>query len=92
LRKEMADYRVLRFMHRYGAKDGKLTLAQFTQHRNERFAKRDADNDGMIGRGEGRGHHGWGGGRRWHRDGGQGAGNQGEGAADDRAPAKPDNQ
>lgn len=57
LRKEMTDYRVLRFMHRHGAQDGKLTLEQYTKTRNERFAKRDVDGDDTIERGEGRG--GW---------------------------------
>ncbi|MBU2532235.1 MAG: hypothetical protein KKB37_05815 [Alphaproteobacteria bacterium] len=61
LRKEMTDYRVLRFQHRYGAGQDGLTLEQFTKYRNDRFAKRDADGDDVLESGEmrggGRGHH-----------------------------------
>ena len=66
LLKETVDYRVKRFMHRFGAgKDGQLTREQFAAHRNERFARRDTDGDGVIERSERhRGHHGK---RRWRR-------------------------
>lgn len=70
MRKEMTGYRVLRFMHRHGAVDGKLTLEQFTTARNERFAKRDVDGDDIIQRGEGRGWGHRGGGRGRHHDSG----------------------
>ncbi len=68
LLKETVDYRVKRFMHRFGAgKDGQLTREQVAAHRNERFARRDTDGDGVIERSERRrGHHGK---RRRHRDG-----------------------
>jgi len=53
LRKEMVDYRVKRFIHRYGAdKDGKVTRDQFFKEAADRFAMRDLDNDGRIGPGE----------------------------------------
>ena len=45
--KEMADYRVLRFLHRFGAaKDGKITREQFTKTAKERMARMD---DGLGG-------------------------------------------
>lgn len=68
LMKETVDYRVQRFMHRFGAgKDGQLTREQFAKHRNERFARRDTDGDGVIERSERRGHDRGYGKRRWHR-------------------------
>ena len=64
--KETIEYRVLRFMHRFGAgKDGKLSLEQFATHRNERFARMDADGDGVLKRSEMRGRRGRGGKRHW---------------------------
>lgn len=69
LRKETLDYRVQRFLHRFGAgTDGKLTMEQFAKHRDARFAKMDADGDGVIQRSERRGRGGHHGKRRWHRD------------------------
>lgn len=69
LRKEVLDYRVLRFLHRFGAgKDGKLTKEQFVKHRDARFAKMDVDGSGVIERSERRGRGGHHRGRRWHRD------------------------
>ena len=57
LRKETADYRVQRFMHRYGAdRDGKVTKDQFFAKAKERFARLDRDGDGTLSRGE-RGRH-----------------------------------
>lgn len=89
MRAEMLDYRVKRFFHRYGAaKEGKLTLEQFTKSRNAWFARMDLNNDGVLTRDElpGRGwrrHRGHGGG--WHHrghgggDGGWHRGGRGEG-------------
>ena len=40
MRKEMTDYRVLRFLHRFGAgKEGKITREQFTTVAKERMAR-----------------------------------------------------
>jgi Ca2+-binding EF-hand superfamily protein len=67
LRKETADYRVQRFMHRYGAdSDRKVTKEQFFAKAKERFARLDRDGDGTVSRGE----RGWLKGHRWHRHGG----------------------
>jgi Ca2+-binding EF-hand superfamily protein len=80
LQGEMMDYRLKRFMHRFGAKDGKVTREQFTKFRDERFARLDHDGDntltgdelprGRWGMGKHRGgwHHG-GGRHGWHHDG-----------------------
>jgi Ca2+-binding EF-hand superfamily protein len=94
MRKEMADYGVLRFMHRYGAdKDGKVSREQFTKIAKERMA-RMADAGGMKGpdgmRG-GRGHGGMmepGGMGRHHggMDGDMGRGGRGPDARPPRAP------
>lgn len=73
LRKEMVDYAVSRFAHRYGAgADNRLTREQFQAKAAERFARMDLDNDGTISRDErpGRG-HGWHG--RHHGRGGHGS-------------------
>lgn len=60
LKVEMMDYRVKRFFHRYGAaKDGKLTLEQYTKFRGDRFAQLDRNKDGVLARDEMRGR--WGG-------------------------------
>jgi Ca2+-binding EF-hand superfamily protein len=93
LRKEMLDYRVKRFMHRYGAaQSGKLTLEQFTEHRNKRFARRDVDGDGTIEReemrGGRRGHHRWGRDRDERRGGERG----GRGGPDREDREERDNQ
>jgi hypothetical protein len=48
LRSETADYRVQRFMHRFGAKDGKVTREQFEAKAKEQFAMRDTDGDGRM--------------------------------------------
>jgi Ca2+-binding EF-hand superfamily protein len=46
LRKDMADYRVKRFLHMFGAdKDGKITKEQFTKVAKERMARMDLDRD-----------------------------------------------
>lgn len=67
LRKETADYRVQRFLHRYGAgPDGKVTKEQFYAKAKERFARLDRDGDGTISRGE----RWWQKGHRWHGRGG----------------------
>lgn len=67
LRKETADYRVQRFMHRYGAdRDGKVTKDQFFAKAKERFARLDRDGDGTLSRGE----RGWHKGHRGHGRGG----------------------
>ena len=71
---EMKDYRVKRFLHRFGAvQAGEITRDVFLAKAKERFDARDLDDDGVIergeggrrgwhrgGRDEGRGHHGWG--------------------------------
>lgn len=65
MRKEMVDYRVKRFIHRYGADaDGKVTKDKFTEEASARFARLDANKDGQISGDErpGRGFAG-----RWHR-------------------------
>lgn len=63
LRTETVDYRVKRFIHRFGAAaDGKVTKEQFAAKARERFARMDIDNDGTISRDERPGwrgrHHG----------------------------------
>lgn len=57
MRKEMADYRVLRFLHVHGAtQDGKVTREQFTKVAKERWARMDHAGDGRwAGRRGGRG-------------------------------------
>ena len=53
LKNEIVDYRVRRFLHRFGAsKEGKLTLDQFAKFRSERFAQLDLNNDGELSRDE----------------------------------------
>ena len=59
----MVDYRVKRTLHHHGVgNDGKLTREQFMAKANERFARLDRDNDGVISRaempGRGKGRHG----------------------------------
>lgn len=68
--KEMLDYRVQRFLHHFGAKDGKVTREQFMAKVNRRFAEMDLNGDGKIVRDEmpPRGHH-WRGGRLGGGDG-----------------------
>jgi Ca2+-binding EF-hand superfamily protein len=67
LRKETADYRVQRFMHRFGVdRDGKVTKEQFFAKAKERFARLDRDGDGTVSRGE----RGWSKDHRWYRRGG----------------------
>ena len=64
LRNEMVDYRVKRFMHRFGAsQDGTLTKEQFAKFRNERFARYDYNSDGELSRDEMPKRHG----RKWRR-------------------------
>jgi Ca2+-binding EF-hand superfamily protein len=64
MRKEMADYRVLRFLHRFDAgKSGKITREEFTKVAKERMASMSDTMGGFDGRGS-RGQMG--GGR--HRD------------------------
>jgi Ca2+-binding EF-hand superfamily protein len=80
LRKETVDYRVKRFIHRFGAdQDGKVTKDQFFAKAKERFARMDLNNDGTISRDE---RPDWrmrrGGWRdRWQRDGGRDRSDQG---------------
>jgi Ca2+-binding EF-hand superfamily protein len=53
MRKEMTDYQVKRFIHRYGAdKDGKVTKEQFFAKEAQRFAEADTNGDGVISREE----------------------------------------
>ena len=53
LRKEMADYRVKRFIHHFGAdKDGRITREQFQAKAAERFARMDLNADGTVSRDE----------------------------------------
>ncbi len=67
LRKETVDYRVQRFIHRFGAdSEGRVTRDQFLAKAKERFARLDRDGDGTLSRGERGGwrmhrggHHGW---------------------------------
>lgn len=50
MQKEMAQYRVQRFLHDHGAdKDGKVTREQFAQAEKQRVAERGAMGDGMRG-------------------------------------------
>ena len=80
LREETVDYRVRRFLHSHGAKDGRITREQFAAKAAERFARMDLDNDGVITRAERPGwwggHHGRGGhegrGRWWGGEDGRG--------------------
>lgn len=52
MRKEMADYRVLRFLHRFGAvKEGKITREQFGKVAKERMASIGDTMGGFDGRG-----------------------------------------
>lgn len=90
LRKETVDYRVKRFFHQHGARDGRVTREQFATKAAERFAHMDFDRDGVISRAERPGwwggHHGRGGheGRgRWWRDGEDGRGGSGGSGAPD---------
>jgi Ca2+-binding EF-hand superfamily protein len=79
MRKDMADYRVKRFIHRFGAdRDGKVSREQFFKEAAERFALADLNNDGRITRdemGRGGGRHG----RGHHRGGEPGAMGRGPG-------------
>ena len=60
MRKEMTDYRVLRFLHRFGAgKEGKISREQFTKVAKERMARMDDTMGGFEDRGR-RGHMGGG--------------------------------
>ncbi len=53
MRKEMTDYRVLRFLHRFGAaKEGKITREQFTKVAKERMAGVGDMMGGFEGRGQ----------------------------------------
>jgi Ca2+-binding EF-hand superfamily protein len=61
MRKEMADYQVKRFVHRYGGdKDGKVTREQFFAKEGQRFAEADSNGDGVISRDEMGGRPGFG--------------------------------
>lgn len=67
LRRETAEYRALRFIHRFGADaDGKVTKDQFFAKAKERFARLDRNADGTVSRGERGRHMGGGWGRGWH--------------------------
>jgi Ca2+-binding EF-hand superfamily protein len=51
--KEMADYRVKRILHRFGATaEGKITREQAFKVAGEMFARLDRNSDGTISRGE----------------------------------------
>lgn len=50
LRKEMLDYRVQRFVHRFGGTDGRVTRDQFVAVAAEQFKVMDGNNDGRIDR------------------------------------------
>jgi Ca2+-binding EF-hand superfamily protein len=64
LRKEMTDYRVQRFLHRYGAdKDGRVTREQFMAEAADAFKRLDANSDGRVDRGDWQGRRGPGRGR-----------------------------
>ncbi len=53
MKSESVDYRVRRFMHRYGGNaQGSVTLEQFSKFRDERFARLDFNNDGKLTRDE----------------------------------------
>ena len=85
LRKETADYRVQRFLHRFGAdNDERVTREQFQAKAAQRFARMDVNGDGTISRDErpGRGH----GSRGWHRGGRDGGDRQAPGGP--RAPGE----
>ncbi len=61
MRKDMTDYQVKRFIHRYGAdKDGKVTREQFFAKESQRFAEADINGDGVVGRSEMGGRPGFG--------------------------------
>ncbi len=61
MRKEMTDYQVKRFVHRYGGdKDGKVTREQFFTKESQRFAEGDINGDGVIDRSETGGRPGFG--------------------------------
>lgn len=75
LRREIVEYRVRRFLHRNGAAaDGRVTREQFSVRANERFARLDADGDGVISRAERPGRRPHAHGKRHGRHGGQGDG------------------
>jgi Ca2+-binding EF-hand superfamily protein len=81
--KEMADYQVKRFIHRYGAdKDGKVSREQFTKQAKERFARADANGDGTLTRDELPGRGRWGGGHHGGHHGGDRGGWHGRGGPD----------
>lgn len=50
LRKEMLDYRVQRFVHRFGGTDGRVTRDQFAAVAAEQFKLLDGNNDGRVDR------------------------------------------
>jgi Ca2+-binding EF-hand superfamily protein len=54
LDKETTAYRVQRFVHLNGGKDGRVTREQFAASAKERFAERDLNRDGRIDRDDGR--------------------------------------
>lgn len=89
LRAEMVDYRVKRTLHHHGAgTDGKLTREQFMAKANERFARLDRDNDGVISRAEMPGR-----GKGWHGDDRMSNGDHGKRGVGPRdAPADTDSQ
>lgn len=68
MKKAMMEYRVQRFMHRFGGKDGKLTLEQFSTYRADRFAKRDQAGDAVMSHDDMRGPGGWRDDRGWSGD------------------------
>ncbi len=61
LRKDMTEYQIKRFVHRYGAdKDGKVTKEQFFAKESQRFAEADINGDGVVDRTESGGRPGFG--------------------------------
>ncbi len=49
MRRQAIDYRVRRFVHRFGAdKDGRITRDQFMLKASERFARLDRNSDGVV--------------------------------------------
>ena len=84
LRKEMLNYRVQRFIHRFGVeadKAKKVTREQFLENAKVRFERRQARRETRLD-GDGRGHRGRGWGGRGSRDHHGGGGRRGRGERD----------
>ncbi|MEZ5843038.1 MAG: hypothetical protein R3D27_04820 [Hyphomicrobiaceae bacterium] len=88
--KEMATYRVDRFLHRFGARQsGQITREVFEKVAAERFAARDVDGDGVIGRGDRGGRGGWHGRGRGRDHGPRGEEGRGPGRGPDGSDEAP---